>query len=225
MVGPANGVELIATPSYHAEVTQPGYDALADLYVELFPDPYLTPLERHTVAAFAEMVRQSPVQGVVLDVGCGPGYVAADLAERGLDVIGLDPSTEMLRIARGAHSALRFVRDDARLGSDELREVVPSAIIARCSLIHVPPSEIPGILDGWAERIPSGGVVLVAGQTTDTPGEVIEFDHAVAPAWRWHPDRLATALSDAGFDEVWRTVSRPDADHRFPDVHLAARRR
>ncbi|WP_138845204.1 class I SAM-dependent methyltransferase [Rhodococcus pyridinivorans] len=206
-------------------MTQPGYDALADLYVELFPDPYLTPLERHTVAAFSEMVCQSQVQGVVLDVGCGPGYVAADLAGRGLDVIGLDPSTEMLRIARGAYPALRFVRDDARLGSDELRDVVPSAIIARFSLIHVPPFEIPGILDGWTERIPSGGVVLIVGQTTDIPGEVVEFDHAVAPAWRWHPDRLAAALSDAGFDEVWRTVGRPDADHRFPDLHLAARRR
>ncbi|OBA32838.1 methyltransferase type 11 [Rhodococcus sp. 852002-51564_SCH6189132-a] len=206
-------------------MTQPGYDALADLYVELFPDPYLTPLERHTVAAFAEMVCQSQVQGVVLDVGCGPGYVAADLADRGLDVIGLDPSTEMLRIARGAYPALRFVRDDARLGSDDLRGVVPSAIIARFSLIHVPPLEIPRVLAGWAERIPPGGVVLVAGQTTDEPGEVVEFDHAVAPAWRWHPDRLAAALSDAGFDEVWRTVGRPDADHRFPDVHLAARRR
>ena len=71
----------------------------------------------------------------------------------------------------------------------------------------------------------SGGVALVVGRTTDIPGEVVEFDHAVAPAWRWHPDRLAAVLSDAGFDEVWRTVSRPDADHRFPGVHLAARRR
>lgn len=55
-------------------------------------------------------------------------------------------------------------------------------------------------------------VALVVGRTTDIPGEVVEFDHAVAPAWRWHSDRLAAVLSDAGFDEVWRTAGRPDAD-------------
>ena len=206
-------------------MTQPGYDALADLYAEMFPDPYLTPLERHAVAAFADMVQQSPLRGVVLDVGCGPGYVAADLTGTGFEVIGLDPSEEMLRIARDAYPALRFVRDDAHLRSEELRTVTPIAVIARHSLIHVHPSDIPGVLAGWSERIPPGGFVLVAGQTTDKPGEVVEFDHAVAPAWRWHPDRLAAALAEAGFDEIWRMISRPDARHRFPDVHLVAQRR
>ncbi len=69
-----------------------------------------------------------------------------------------------------------------------------------------------------------GALVAVAGQTTDSVGEVSEFDHAVAPAWLWHPGRLSEALSKAGFDELWRTISRPDADRRFPEVHLVARR-
>lgn len=205
-------------------VTQPGYDALADLYAEMFPDPYLTPLERHAVATFAETVRRSALRGIVLDVGCGTGGVTADLTGAGLEVVGVDPSVEMLRIARDGHPSLRFVRDDARLRSDELRTATPIAIIARFSLIHVPPSELRTVLDVWSERIPPGGTVLIACQTTDTPGEA-EFDHAVAPAWRRHPDHLSSMLAESGFDEVWRMISRPDADHRFPDVHLAAHRR
>ena len=46
---------------------------------------------------------------------------------------------------------------------------------------------------------------------------------AAARTWLWHPDRLAEAWCDFGFDEDWRIVSRPDAEHklrRFPEVHL-----
>lgn len=69
-----------------------------------------------------------------------------------------------------------------------------------------------------------GGVVLLAFQST---GEepVLPFDHAVAPAWRWHPDEMSKQLARVGFDEAWRTTSRPDRSHRFPEYHLAAARR
>ncbi|MGV9748069.1 class I SAM-dependent DNA methyltransferase [Rhodococcus zopfii] len=205
---------------------QPGYDAIADLYADTFPATYTTSLERAVVAAFAELVHDSPVDGVVLDVGCGVGHVAADLVNRGFDVIGVDPSGEMLRVARGLYPALRVEQDDARLGTVDLGGRRIAGIIARYSLIHIPPNEIPDVLAGWASRTEPGAVLAVAAQSTDDAGAVTEFDHAVAPAWRWHPDRLAEALTTAGFDEIWRTVSRPGSGfQRFPEVHVVARRR
>ncbi|WP_238422904.1 trans-aconitate 2-methyltransferase [Gordonia sp. 'Campus'] len=203
---------------------QPGYDALAELYAATFPSPFSNTLQRHVIEAFVDHVRGSGVPGTVLDVGCGPGGVTAELAAAGLDVIGADPSTEMVRIARSSHPRLRFVLDDARLRSPELDDIDIAAIVARFSLIHVLPESVPGILHGWATRMRPGGVVLIAGQTTDA-GEVVEFDHRVAPAWRWHPDRMAAALADAGFDEEWRTVKRADDSHRFAEFHLLAIRR
>lgn len=207
-------------------VHQPGYDALADLYADMFPASSTTPLERHAVAAFAELVLDSAVGGVVVDVGCGIGHVTADLAHRGLDVIGVDPSREMLAIARSTYPGLRFDHDDAFLEATDLGGRGIAAIIARYSLIHVPPTDIPDVLAGWAARTVPGAVLAVAAQATDEAGEVAEFDHAVARAWRWHPDRLAGALATAGFDEMWRTISRPGPGfHRFPEVHVVARRR
>lgn len=201
---------------------QPGYDALADLYHRTFPDPFQTALERRIVDAFADLILESSTAVTVVDVGCGTGGVAAHLSERGLGVLGVDPSAEMLAIAQTRHPHLTLVPGDAALSGVDLSAA--AGVIARFSLIHLRPDRVRRTLADWAERLPEGAVLLVATQSSDAPG-VHEFDHAVARAWRWHPDDLAEAVLAAGFDELWRTVSRPDGEHRFPEVHLAAVRR
>lgn len=45
--------------------------------------------------------------GRVLDVGCGTGTFALLLAERGLEVIGVDPASASLSVARGKPGAER----------------------------------------------------------------------------------------------------------------------
>lgn len=199
-------------------MTQPGYDALADRYAEMFPGPYQSAIEGHAVAAFVERI---DLAGVVVDVGCGLGHVTADLAGRGLDVIGCDPSPAMLARARTTYPELAFVDGDATLGG--IAEPV-AAVIARFSLIHVAPGELSDVLRSWAERLRSGTPVLIATQSSDTPGPATPFDHAVSPAWRWHPDELSRVLADNHFAEDWRIVNRPDTDHRFPGLHLLAHR-
>ncbi|WP_122817527.1 class I SAM-dependent methyltransferase [Nocardioides pantholopis] len=209
---------------------QPGYDVLAEAYAARFPDPYLRPLERHAVRAFAAAVRETGLPGPVVDIGCGTGGVAADLAEQGLAVVAVEPSARMLEIATATHAAtpVRWVRDDARLGASGLEGV--AAIIARFSLIHVPPAQVPAVLERWADLLPDGGLVLVAFQCLDdspsaaVPEPWVEWSHQVARAWRWHPTALAAAFAAAGFREEWRAVSRPDEDHRFPEAHLQLRR-
>ncbi|OUC79694.1 class I SAM-dependent methyltransferase [Gordonia lacunae] len=204
--------------------SQPGYDALAELYAETFPSPFTNTLQRHAFGAFVDHIRDSGVRGAVVDVGCGPGLLTAELAARGFEVVGVDPSSEMLRIARSKHPGLRFICVDATLDAPELGGVTVAALLARFSLIHVPPDSVPEILAGWSERMAAGSTVLVAGQTS-ADDEIVEFDHRVAPAWRWHTNRMSAALADAGFAEEWRTLHGADADHRFPEFHLFARRR
>jgi ubiquinone/menaquinone biosynthesis C-methylase UbiE len=50
----------------------------------------------------------------VLDVGCGPGYVAAAAAERGARSVGIDFSSEMVSIAKTLFPALNFQIGDAQ---------------------------------------------------------------------------------------------------------------
>ena len=50
----------------------------------------------------------------ILDVGCGPGYVAAAAAERGANPIGLDFSAEMVGIATRMFPLIEFREGDAQ---------------------------------------------------------------------------------------------------------------
>jgi ubiquinone/menaquinone biosynthesis C-methylase UbiE len=65
------------------------------------------------------LTRRRP-QGVLVDVGCGPGYLSAAISRRfpGLKVRGLDINGEMVRLARGNWSSSRpgveFLMGDAQ---------------------------------------------------------------------------------------------------------------
>src|SRR3954454_16932756 len=50
----------------------------------------------------------------VLDVATGPGWVAAQAAERGASVVGVDVAEAMIARARSAHPELDFRRADAQ---------------------------------------------------------------------------------------------------------------
>lgn len=49
----------------------------------------------------------------VLDLGCGTGHHAAALAQRGVQVVGLDADAAMLKRARAEHQGVTFVEADA----------------------------------------------------------------------------------------------------------------
>jgi 2-polyprenyl-3-methyl-5-hydroxy-6-metoxy-1,4-benzoquinol methylase len=81
------------------DATRAAYDATAEFYArvvgtEVSPD-FEGPLDRALLAAFAEVVQTRA--GVVADIGCGPGRVAAFLAARGVEVVGVDPRSPCSR--------------------------------------------------------------------------------------------------------------------------------
>lgn len=75
------------------------------------------PLEagRGDLDAYAAMVDEFGARRV-LDVGCGTGVFALMLAERGIDVVGVDPALASLEVARGKAGSerVRWVHGDAR---------------------------------------------------------------------------------------------------------------
>ena len=82
------------------------YDGLADWYERDFlGDAIASP----TTGAALRLVGDGP--GRLLDVGCGTGWHTASFGEHGWDVVGVDVSEDMLRLAR--ERGLEVIRADA----------------------------------------------------------------------------------------------------------------
>ncbi len=62
-------------------------------------------------ATVAERALLDTVRGPVIDIGCGPGRLAAALSERGVPTLGIDASTAAVRLAtsQGAAALCRSV--------------------------------------------------------------------------------------------------------------------
>lgn len=153
--------------------------------------------------------------GPLLDLGCGPGHWTAHLAALGADVRGIDPVPAFVEIARRAHPHV-----DYRLGGVERlpADARWGGILAWYSLIHLPPTEMPGALARIHAALRPGGTVLLG----FFDGERIEpFDHAVTTAHRWPVAALGTALAAAGL-VVEHTERRTDPGAR-PHAAILAR--
>lgn len=50
----------------------------------------------------------------ILDIGCGTGHLASEIAERGAHVVGIDSSPAMIEAARQAYPDLTFQVEDAQ---------------------------------------------------------------------------------------------------------------
>jgi ubiquinone/menaquinone biosynthesis C-methylase UbiE len=72
----------------------------------------------------------------VLDVGCGPGYVAAAAAERGATSRGLDFSKEMVAIAQKEFPHIEFREGDAQ--NLPFTDATFDRALANFALLHLP---------------------------------------------------------------------------------------
>ena len=205
--------------------TAEAYDAVAETYAQMFRDSLRdSPLDRAILAAFAELARTAG-DGRIADLGCGPGHVTAHLRDRGLAAFGVDASPAMVALARRAHPELRF--EVGSMTALEIGEGTLGGVLARWSIIHFPPPEVPAVLAEFHRVLAPGGHLLIGFSDTDGPAHPTQvYDHTVAPAYRWWPDHLAEVLRAAGLTEVARLVCEPEPTDRrhFRGVQLLARK-
>lgn len=216
------------TEPEHLAAARAVYDATAEEYAQSVGTEvsatFEGPIDRAVLAAFVELVSQSAL-GSVVDVGCGPGRVAAFLATRGVDVVGVDPSPAMLAVARAAHPRIRF--DDGAL--DTLPFPNRSLVGAVCwySIIHTPPEHLGR---GFAELervLVPGGHLLVAFQGGDGRSVVRPDAYGTGltlTSYRHSAADVAAHLTASGFDVRTTIVREAELDHEStPQVFILAR--
>lgn len=177
------------------------YDQVADNYVGMNVGDITTyPWLRAAIDGFAAGVHGL---GPVLDVGCGPGLVTAYLAERGLDVSGVDLSARMIEHARRLHPDLRFAvasATDLNLADSSL-----GGILGWWSLFNLPRHILPQVLESFARALVPGGHLIIGTHLGDGDHARTEAYGGVPVAWTtylWQPDDLWDLLAAAGLDPV-----------------------
>lgn len=175
-----------------------------------------------------------PVTGrQVLDAGCGPGLYLRELAERGAEVSGFDPSAAMVALAR-QQMAGRVRIDQAALGqhlpySDGAFDLVVCALA-----IHYASDRAASFAEFFRVLRPGGAAVV----STQHPvmdwlrkggsyfQTVLETDIWHTPAgdqpvqfWREPLSALCTAATDAGFliEKLIEPVPAESMRERYPE--------
>lgn len=190
------------------------YGARADDYIDAVGSI------SHVAAADLALVTRwaHGVEGLVLDVGCGPGQWTHYLTGLGVSVEGIDPVPEFIDSARATYPAAPY-----RLGRAEDLGVADGSlggVLAWYSLIHTDPERIGDALAEFARCVrPGGGLAIgfFAGP------KLAPFDHAVVTAYHWPIELLAARVEAAGF-EVTHSESRTDRPARTHGAILATRR-
>lgn len=193
------------------DIVRESYDRVADNYVEMVTTTGIGDIRTHAwlkaaMDAFASTV--API-GPVLDVGCGPGTVTAYLADRGIEVAGVDLSPRMIDHARRLHPQCTFTVGSAT--DLNLRPASLGGILGWWSLFNLPRHILPTVLASFAAALRRGGQLIIATHVGDNDVERTEAYNGVPVQWttyQWQPEQLVSLVQQAGLRLV--------ADLRLP---------
>lgn len=199
------------------EVVRRGYDAIGRRYQDRRQMD--VPTRR-----FLDLVLDAPAAGGrVLDLGCGPGRpVTAALATRHRTV-GVDISSEQLRLARAHAPGAALVQAD--IAEVEFRAEAFDAVVAFYSLTHVPRDLLPVVCRRIITWLRRGGMFVASLGAREDPGTV-EEDWLGVPMFFSHFDAETNLrlLGESGFVDVRSAVVTQEVDdHDETFLWIAAR--
>lgn len=199
---------------------QAGYDKIAAEYARRFVDEQAgKPMDQQMLQRFADEVRS---KGLVCDMGCGPGQIAAWLQEHcGLDdLLGVDLSPRLVEEARKLHPQIEFHRGDM-LRLDYFDDAWAGVAAFYC-LIHIPRERVVEALKEIRRVLKPGGVLLLTFHIGSEVLHVEEFLEQSVDMFCvfFEPEEMEGYLREAGYEGIETFVREPYA----PEVEYQSRR-
>ncbi len=196
------------------------YDRVATAYAEqFFRELDQKPFDRELLDPFAARLAG---KGRVCDIGCGPGHVGRYLADRGVEVFGIDLSPGMVALARRLSPAIDFEQGDLR--ALRLPDASLAGIVAFYSIIHLERPAAVRALAEMARVLVPGGALLLAfhggvGEVhaDDWFGKGVSID-----ATLFEPGEMAGYMEQAGF-RVEEVVTREPYEFEYQSRRVYAR--
>ena len=128
------------------------YNKIATWFAENKGDSLI---EKHCLD---DLIQHLPVEGTVLDVGCGTGKPILEyLISKNLHVVGVDASSKILDIAKANFPSTTFILQDMRLLDIDKQF---DAIIAWHSFFHLPASDQPLMFALFEKHLNTNGILM-----------------------------------------------------------------
>lgn len=169
------------------------YEANAERYAA-------TNADRSAVDALVDRFLDALDGDRVLDVGCGPGWETARMAEAGVDVVGLDISPSLLAEASDRAAGADLALADAR--SIPIRTDTVDGVWACASLVHLPRDQLPGALAELSRILRPDGLFAATvksetydDRTDDYDGER-HFEYYAAATFEASVERAGFEVTD-----------------------------
>lgn len=199
-------------------LTAASYDRIAAEYVnQLYHELDNKPMDRAMLDQFAARMRG---RGIVCDMGCGPGHVGRYLADRGVDMIGVDLSPGMLAQAAVLNPGIPFYQGNMLVL--DWPDGAWAGIAAFYSIIHIPREAVAPALREMRRVLQAGGRLFLAFHLgdedlheTEAWGVPVDLEYTMYGA-----AEMARYLREAGFDVEEVTERDPYA----PEVEYQSRR-
>lgn len=206
-----------------AETLRRGYATVARGYREQLSGELAgKPLDRAFLDAFVERCAGGPI----IDLGCGPGHIAAYLAGRGARVEGLDLSPAMIDEARASHPGIAFRVADMFALPHADRSLAGAVVFY--AIVHLRSDELAAPMRELHRVLAPGGLAAVAFHAGTGSVHVDElFGCATSLDFFLHaPEAVVAALVEAGFTLEARLDREPypDVEHPTRRTYLLARR-
>ena len=177
------------------------YAAVASSYAEQLCDELADlPFESWLLRRVVGLSDGAPI----IEVGTGPGHVAAFLAEAGADVTGLDLTPEMVDEARRRYPDVTYQVGDLRRLMRPTTHDGWGAVLAWYSLIHLASSELPSAIESLIRPLrPNGWLVLAMHAGADVRAVTEWFGHDVDLDVVLHdPADIVTIVEHAGLRDI-----------------------
>lgn len=179
----------MAAPTRWETDTKEGH---SEWYVERFRT---MAAEGADLAGEARLVDAMVPRGArVLDAGCGPGRVGAELHARGHDVVGVDVDPVLIEAAEADHPGPTWLVGDLAeldLPARGIAEPFDAAVLAGNVMVFLAPGSEAEVLRRVGAHVTPDGFVVVGFHTTRDLA-LDAFDRAVAEAGLVVEHRFAT---------------------------------
>jgi ubiquinone/menaquinone biosynthesis C-methylase UbiE len=176
-----------------------GYDKIAKEYQA---DRYIFD---HTeeLHEFASLL---PKNARIIDVGCGAGVpVAKYLVESGFEVVGIDFSEKMLRLARKNVPRASFIRKD--MTQLDFADNSFDGLTAFYSVIHVPREKHSQLFRDFNRILKPNGIVLVTMGSDEWEATESYSHYGIRMFWsQYSPQKTLQLVKAAGFEIIFDRI-------------------